>query len=59
MNPPKCNDEDYINFIIATPKQLTATKAARVQPERKSQKKLLKPKGKATCFKNKNTPSPC
>jgi len=33
MNPPKCSDEDYINFVIATPKQLTATEAARVQPE--------------------------
>lgn len=33
MNPPKVTDEDYINFVIATPKQLTATKAARVQPE--------------------------
>ena len=35
MNPPKCSDEDYINFVIATPKQLTATEAARVQPESK------------------------
>lgn len=35
MNPPKCNDEDYINFVIATPKQLTATEAARVQPASK------------------------
>jgi hypothetical protein len=33
MNPPKCSEEDYINFVIATPKQLTATEAARVQPE--------------------------
>jgi putative transposase len=33
MNPPKCSDEDYINFVIASPKQLTATEAARVQPE--------------------------
>ncbi len=33
MNPPKCSDEDYINFVVATPKQLTATEAARVQPE--------------------------
>ena len=32
MNPPKCSDEDYINFVIASPKQLTATEAARVQP---------------------------
>lgn len=35
MNPPKCNEEDYINFVIATPKQLTATEAARVQPASK------------------------
>ena len=35
MNPAKCSDEDYINFVIATPKQLTATEAARVQPESK------------------------
>jgi len=35
MNPPNCNEEDYINFVIATPKQLTATEAARVQPESK------------------------
>ncbi len=33
MNPPKCTEEDYINFVIASPKQLTATEAARVQPE--------------------------
>lgn len=35
MNPPKCNDEDYINFIIASPRQITATEAERVQPESK------------------------
>jgi hypothetical protein len=33
MNQPKCSDEDYINFVIATPRQVTATEAARVQPE--------------------------
>jgi putative transposase len=33
MNPPKCSDEDYINFLIATPRQVSATEAARVQPE--------------------------
>lgn len=32
MNPPKCDEEDYINFIIATPRQVTATEAERVQP---------------------------
>jgi putative transposase len=33
MNPPKVSDEDYINFIIATPRDVTATEAERVQPE--------------------------
>ncbi len=33
MNPPKCSDVDYINFVIATPRTVTATEAARVQPE--------------------------
>lgn len=33
MNPPKVTDEDYINFIIATPREVTATFAERVQPE--------------------------
>jgi putative transposase len=33
MNPPKCNEEDYINFLIATPKTCSATEAARVQPK--------------------------
>jgi hypothetical protein len=33
MNPPKCKDEEYINFLIATPRQVSATEAARVQPE--------------------------
>jgi len=35
MNPPKVTDEDYINFIIATPRDITATEAERVQPESK------------------------
>ncbi|MGH7962069.1 MAG: IS701 family transposase [Candidatus Binatia bacterium] len=34
MNPPKCKDEDYINFLIATPRQVSATEAARVHPAR-------------------------
>jgi hypothetical protein len=33
MNPPKVTDADYINFIIATPREVTATEAGRVQPE--------------------------
>lgn len=36
MNPPKCNAEDYINFVIASPRQITATEAERVQPESKN-----------------------
>jgi hypothetical protein len=36
MNPPKCKDTDYIDFIIATPRQVTAAEAARVQPEREN-----------------------
>ncbi len=35
MNPPKVTAEDYINFIIATPRDVTATEAGRVQPESK------------------------
>ncbi len=35
MNPPKVTDDDYINFIIATPRDVTATFAERVQPESK------------------------
>jgi putative transposase len=33
MNPPKVRDEDYINFIIATPRIVTATEASSCQPE--------------------------
>lgn len=33
MNPPKVRDEDYINFIIATPCTVTATEASSCQPE--------------------------
>jgi len=35
MNPPKVTDEDYINFVIATPRDVTATEAERMQPESK------------------------
>ena len=34
MNPSKVTDEDYINFLIATPKVYSATEAARVQSEK-------------------------
>lgn len=36
MNPPKCNKEDYTNFVIASPRQITATEAERVQPSSKN-----------------------
>ena len=32
MNPPKCTEYDYINFVIATPSTYSCTEAARVQP---------------------------
>jgi hypothetical protein len=33
MNPPKVASDDYIDFLIATPKACSATEAARVQPD--------------------------
>lgn len=33
MNRPKCSDDDYINFVIATPRAVSATEAAKVQGE--------------------------
>jgi putative transposase len=33
MNPPKCNEFDYIQFLIATQKVYSCTEAARVQPD--------------------------
>ena len=32
MNPPRVQPEDYIDFLIATPKVCSATEASRVQP---------------------------
>ena len=32
MNPAKCSAEDYINFVIAAPRVVTATEAECVQP---------------------------
>ena len=32
MNPPKCDDQDYLNFLVATPRAFRALEAARVQP---------------------------
>src|SRR5437870_7932296 len=34
MNPPKVQADDYIDFLIACPRQATALEAARCQPER-------------------------
>lgn len=34
MNTPKCQEEDYINFLIATQKAFSCTEAARVQPDK-------------------------
>jgi hypothetical protein len=31
VNPPKCSDDDYINFVIASPRCVSATEAAKVQ----------------------------
>ena len=33
MNPPKVNESDYINFLIAAQKSYSCTEAERVQPE--------------------------
>lgn len=33
MNPPKCSDDDYINFVIASPRSVSATEAAKVQSD--------------------------
>ena len=33
MNPPKCKDSDYIDFLIASPFEYTAAEAAKVHPE--------------------------
>jgi putative transposase len=34
MNPPRVQAEDYVDFLIATPKAASAAEAARAQPER-------------------------
>jgi putative transposase len=34
MNPPRVKPEDYIDFLIATPKAASGTEAARVQPDK-------------------------
>ncbi len=32
MNAPKCQPEDYIDFLVASPRVVSGTEAARVQP---------------------------
>jgi hypothetical protein len=34
MNPPRVTAEDYVQFLIGSPKAVSATEAARVQPDR-------------------------
>ena len=36
MNPPRCTELDYINFLIAAQKAFTCTEAARCQPDKPS-----------------------
>lgn len=33
MNPPRCDEMDYINFLIAAQKVFSSTEAARSHPE--------------------------
>jgi len=33
MNPPKCDENDYINFLMASPKVFSCTEAGKVQPD--------------------------
>lgn len=34
MNKPRCNEYDYIHFLVATPRSYSCVEAAAVQPER-------------------------
>jgi putative transposase len=34
MNPPRCTDTDYIDFLVATPRSVSCVEAARVQLRR-------------------------
>ncbi len=36
MNAPKCNEYDYINFLMAAPKIFSCTEAGKVQPDQES-----------------------
>ena len=40
MTAPRCTASDYIHFLLATPKVVSATEAARVQPDRPHQPAL-------------------
>jgi putative transposase len=42
-NPPRCDDEDYIDFLIASQRQFTCTEAARSQPEGESKADIPPP----------------
>ena len=43
MNEPKVWDLDYINFLLATPRVVSATEGARVQPEGERRRRVTKP----------------
>ena len=36
MNPPKCNEYDYINFLMASPGVFSCTEAGKVQPDQEN-----------------------
>lgn len=36
MNPPKCDEYDYINFLTATPRVFSCVEAEKVQPDHKN-----------------------
>jgi putative transposase len=36
MNSPKCNEYDYINFLMASPRIFCCTEAEKVQPEQET-----------------------
>jgi putative transposase len=36
MNPPKCNEYDYINFLMAAPRVFSCAEAEKVQPDHES-----------------------
>lgn len=50
MNPPKVTDEDYVQFLIATPKACSATEAAQVRKdEAKAEAKASAAMSSRTC----------